>query len=98
MRSSPLVASAQSCGKVSKIALRGMLLPPPQTAAAHALQLQLYRDAGPERRAEIAADLSEAIRAACRAGVRLRHPDFSEAQINREVIRIFYGQVRVHAG
>jgi hypothetical protein len=23
---------------------------------------------------------------------------FSEAQINREVIRIFYGQVRVHAG
>jgi hypothetical protein len=68
------------------------LQPRDTTSAAHALQLRLYREAGPEHRAEIAADLSEAIRDACRTGVRLRHPDFSEAQIVREVIRIFYGR------
>jgi len=60
--------------------------------AAHALQLQLYRQMGPERRAEIAAELSEAIRDACRAGVRLRNPDFSDAEVAREVLRIFYGR------
>ena len=62
------------------------------TPAAHAVQMRLYREAGPERRAEIAADLSEAIREACRAGVRLRHPDFSETQVTHEVLRIFYGR------
>lgn len=60
--------------------------------AAHALQLRLYREAGPERRAEIAAELSEVIRELCRTGIRLRHPEFSEAQVRREMLRIFYGR------
>lgn len=59
--------------------------------AAHALQLRLYREMGPERRAEIAAELSEAIREACRTGVRMRNPDFSDEEVAREVTRIFYG-------
>jgi hypothetical protein len=61
--------------------------------AAHALQLRLYREAGPQRRAEIAAELSDVIRDLCRAGVRLRHPGFSEAEITSEMLRIFYGRV-----
>jgi len=68
--------------------------------AAHAHQLQLYRNAGPERRAEIAAELSEAIRELSRAGVRMRNPGFTEAEVTREVLRIFYGHFRQgrHAG
>ena len=64
------------------------------TAAAHALHLRAYRRAGPARRAEIAAELSEAIRELSRAGVRMRYPDWSEDQVTREVCRIFYGELR----
>lgn len=60
--------------------------------AAHARQIELYRQAGPARRAEIVAELSEAIREVCRAGVRQRHPEFSEDEVRREVLRIFYGR------
>jgi hypothetical protein len=58
------------------------------------MQLQLYREAGPERRAQIAAELSELIRDLSRAGVRIRHPEFTEAEVTREVLRIFYGDRR----
>ena len=59
--------------------------------SVHALHIRLYREAGPERRAAMAAELSEVIREVSRAGVRLRHPEFSEAQVNRELLRILYG-------
>ncbi|MFL6245859.1 MAG: hypothetical protein ACJ74H_07535 [Thermoanaerobaculia bacterium] len=59
--------------------------------AAHAIQLRLYRKVGPERRAEIAAELSDMIRELSREGVRLRHPELTEAEVTREVRRIFYG-------
>ena len=61
--------------------------------AAHAEHVRLYREAGPERRAEIAAELSAAIREVSKAGVRMRHPEFSEDEVRREVLRIFYGRV-----
>lgn len=64
------------------------------TPAAHAVHLRAYRKAGPERRAEIAAELSEGIRELSRAGVRMRHPDFSEEEVTREVCRILYGDSR----
>ena len=63
--------------------------------AAHALQMRLYREAGPQRRAEMAAEMSDALRDLCRAGIRMRHPDFSEAEIVREMIRIFYGPLQL---
>jgi len=61
------------------------------SAAAAAHQLELYRLAGPQRRVEIAAELSDAVRELARAGVRLRHPEFSDDQVRRELLRIFYG-------
>lgn len=64
------------------------------TAAAHEIHLRAYQKAGPERRAEIAAELSEAIRELSRAGVRMRHPELSEEEVTREVCRIFYGERR----
>jgi hypothetical protein len=66
--------------------------PDDTSEAAHAIQLQLYRTAGPERRVEIAAELSEIIRELSRAGVRMRNPGMSEAEVTREVLRIFYGE------
>jgi hypothetical protein len=66
--------------------------PDDTSEAAHAIQLQLYRTAGPERRVEIAAELSEIIRELSRAGVRMRNPGLSEAEVTREVLRIFYGE------
>ena len=58
--------------------------------AAHEAQLELYRQAGPSRRAEIAAELSDAIRELARAGVRLRHPAYDEQRVTAELLKIFY--------
>lgn len=60
--------------------------------AAHAIQMRLYREAGPQRRAEMAAEMSDLIREMCRAGVRARHPELSDAEVRREMLRIFYGR------
>lgn len=60
---------------------------------AHERHLRAYRDAGSERRAAIAAELSETIRDLSRAGVRMRHPNFSEEEVAKEVCRIFYGEL-----
>jgi hypothetical protein len=60
--------------------------------AAHARQLQLYRDAGPDRRVAIAAELSDALREICCSGVRMRHPEYSDVEVRHEVLRIFYGR------
>jgi hypothetical protein len=58
---------------------------------AAAYQLQLYREAGPARRAQIAADLSDAVRATTMAGIRRRHPEYSEGEVAKTFLRIVYG-------
>jgi hypothetical protein len=55
------------------------------------LQLELYRRATPAQRAQIAVDLSEAVRQTALAGIRSRHPEYSEEEIAREFIRVVYG-------
>jgi hypothetical protein len=60
----------------------------PRTAA---LQLRLYREAGPSGRAQIAADLSDAVRETTLAGIRRRHPDYSEDEVKADFLRIVYG-------
>jgi hypothetical protein len=61
------------------------------SAKAAAIQLQLYRDAGPSRRAQIAVDLSDAVRETTLAGIRRRHPEYSDAEVRAEFLRIVYG-------
>lgn len=58
---------------------------------AAAFQLQLYRDAGPARRAQIAAELSDAVRATALAGIRRRHPEYSEDEVGAEFLWMVYG-------
>lgn len=71
------------------------MIPMDTSPAAHAVQLELYRHAGPRRRLEIAAELSDALREIARAGVRSRLPELSEAEVTSEVLRIFYGRTGI---
>jgi hypothetical protein len=61
------------------------------TPRAAAIQLQRYREVGPAVRAQIAADLSEAARQTTMAGIRRRHPEYSEAEVARSFLWIVYG-------
>ena len=64
----------------------------PQVAAIHA---QLYREIGPAKRAEIVAELSDALRELAAAGVRHRHPEYDDDQVLQEVLALFYDRGRV---
>jgi hypothetical protein len=61
------------------------------TPEAAALQLELLKQAGPARRASIAADLSDAVRETTLAGLRRRHPEFDERQLAQAFIELVYG-------
>jgi hypothetical protein len=61
------------------------------TPAAAARQLQLYRETGPARRAQIAVDLSDAVRATAIAGIRRRHPEYSDEEVAARFLWIVYG-------
>lgn len=61
------------------------------TPRAAAIQLDLYRNAGPSRRATIAAELSDAVRETTLAGIRRRHPEYSEREIAAAFLRLVYG-------
>lgn len=48
------------------------------------MQIQLYRDGRPSRRAQIAADLSDAVRETTVAGIRCRNPGYGDAEVKAE--------------
>jgi hypothetical protein len=58
---------------------------------AAAIQLSLYRKAGPEGRARLAVEISEAVRQTTLAGIRRRHPEYSERDVARSFLRFVYG-------
>jgi hypothetical protein len=64
------------------------------SARVAAIHVQLYRDAGEAKRAEIMADLSDALRELAAAGVRQRHPQYDDDQVRQEVLSVFYGRGR----
>jgi hypothetical protein len=61
--------------------------------AAEAL-LQLYRAAGASRRAQMAADLSDAVRETTMAGIRRRQPELSDREVVETFIALVYGAGR----
>jgi hypothetical protein len=63
------------------------------TPRAAAIQLQLYRSAGPSRRAQIAVELSDAVRETALAGIRRRHPDYTDEQVKSAFLRLVYDLV-----
>lgn len=61
------------------------------TPEAAALQLRIYRSLTASQRVQIAVDLSDAVRATTMAGIRRRHPEYSDDEASREFIAIVYG-------
>jgi hypothetical protein len=57
------------------------------TPAARARQLEIHRAMSGEQRILLALDMSLFAREVAKAGVRRDHPEWSEAQIAREVLR-----------
>ena len=51
----------------------------------------ILRSLGPQVRAEMALEMSDYLRSAVEAGVRLRHPDFNEEKVRLEVVRLMIG-------
>jgi len=61
------------------------------TPQAAALQLRLYRSLTSSARAQIAVDLSDAVRETAMAGIRRRHPEYSNAEVARAFLEMLYG-------
>jgi hypothetical protein len=69
-----------------------LLVPATDTSPrAAAIHLHLYRQAGPSGRAQIAVELSDAVRATTLAGIRRRHPEYSDEDVARSFLRLVYG-------
>jgi hypothetical protein len=61
------------------------------SARAAAVQLALYRKAGAAARVRIAVELSDAVRQTAIAGIRRRHPEYSERDVSLSFLRLVYG-------
>jgi len=66
--------------------------PPDTTPEAWAVQMEIYRRMTPQRRSELAAELSDNMRRVAAEGVRKRHPEYSEEEIRLAVIRLSIGE------
>ena len=58
---------------------------------AAAVQLQLYRAAGPARRVQIAVELSDVVRELALEGIHRRHPEYSEREVAQAFLAMLYG-------
>ncbi|MCE5185394.1 MAG: hypothetical protein LLF76_04630 [Planctomycetaceae bacterium] len=58
------------------------------TPEAAAIQMEVLRKMGPEGRAKLTFDLCENLRQITRAGIRHRHPDYSEHQVPQEYLKL----------
>ncbi len=63
---------------------------------AAAVLFEIYRRMPPLRRFELALEMGEMARSLSAAGVRSRHPDYSEEQVRLAVIRLSLGEVLFH--
>ena len=59
--------------------------------SSHAAQLEAYRRLGPSGRVRLAARLSADTRQLTRAGIRARHPNYSDGEVELALCRILYG-------
>lgn len=59
--------------------------------AARARQIELLRAAGPARRFGVARSLTRTVCALSRRAIRRRHPDATEAELNRMFVELHCG-------
>jgi hypothetical protein len=62
------------------------------TPAAHALQIRAYRAMGAAQRAELGLRLSDDLRQIAAEGIRRRHPKYSEGEVRKALVVLFYGK------
>jgi Rv0078B-related antitoxin len=63
------------------------------SSAAAAIALELNRAAGPAERFRQALELSDTLYEMARAGIRARHPEYSEAEVGRALIVQLHGEI-----
>ena len=61
------------------------------TPESHAVQLDAYRRLGAPGRIRLAEQLSADTRQLTRAGIRARHPEYSEEAVEMALRRVLYG-------
>jgi hypothetical protein len=67
-------------------------IPADTTPEAAAVQLEVYRRMSPVQRLEIALEMGDSLRRLSAAGVRRRHPEYTEEQVRLAVIRLSLGE------
>ena len=61
------------------------------TAAAHAVHIQVYKAMGPARRAAVGLGMSDDARELARAGIRRRHPDYGDSEVEHALRLLYLG-------
>jgi hypothetical protein len=67
-------------------------LPRDTTVEAARVQAAILRRLGPERRAQMAAEMSDAVRSAARDAIRRQHPEYNERQVHLAFCRVVLGE------
>ncbi len=67
-------------------------IPADTTIEAARKQFEILRRLDAETRLKMAFEMSDYLRSIVEAGVRLRHPEYDEKQINRQVTRLMIGE------
>jgi hypothetical protein len=67
-------------------------LPSDTSLEAIRVQHAIYRRMPPEKRLRLAFQMSDSARAIAAAGVRARHPEYTERQVRLAVIRLRLGE------
>lgn len=60
------------------------------TPEARRIQLEVYRKMSGAQRIQLAFEISDLTRALARAGIRDRHPEWSESEVKRELLRLAF--------
>ncbi len=67
-------------------------IPADTSPEAARVQLEIYRRMAPERRLELAMQMSDTLRRVAIAGVRGRHPEYSDEQVRLAFLRLTLGK------
>ena len=68
-----------------------LVVPQDTTRAAARIYFQTLRNLGPQKRLEMGTELSNSLRERVEAGIRRRHPHYSDQQVRRAFLRLTLG-------
>lgn len=61
------------------------------TGQAADIQLAIHRRLGPSERFRLAIEMSDAVAELARAGIRFRHPEYTDARVSDALMSMLYG-------